>query len=278
MRILILLLISTICNAQVKTLKGVTIICKRDTSWIHSGDMDLGRVIVISEFPTDSVTNTGKRTSLIMDADSLPATIAPDIKPIPGVPRSTIERFECIPTRPIDTTKQKLIIMNDGRTIHDAPAPLVLVNGWPMYEGYYFLDTSKITRILVLTDSTATAKYGRAGSNGVVLIETTQSYFSKPIRKKNKETIYVHHVNIDAPPVKNTSVGYRTKVSAYGKNLFRITTSNDSVGHRILHSHWNGMAKYVIKRNRIGAVRKRIFYFKNNSWNDLCLFINSGLK
>ena len=88
-------------------------------------------------------------------------------------------------------------------------------------------------------------------------------------------------VKVNAPPVQKTLILDETWIVASGKSSFRIITSNDSVAHKFMAKFENsGMDRftYVKKNDRKGDYWERSFYFKNECWNIVTLFINNKLK
>lgn len=88
-------------------------------------------------------------------------------------------------------------------------------------------------------------------------------------------------VKVSAPPTEKVLVADETEVIASGKTEFRIITSNDSISHYLMRKFENnGMTKftYVQKSDRHGKYWERSFYFKNESWNAVVLFINNNFK
>jgi TonB-dependent SusC/RagA subfamily outer membrane receptor len=57
--------------------------------------------------------------------------------------------------------------------------PLVLVNGFQTEINYLILDKAKIKSMDVLKDTAATNRYGRRGSNGVIIIKTEPVNFMR---------------------------------------------------------------------------------------------------
>ena len=88
-------------------------------------------------------------------------------------------------------------------------------------------------------------------------------------------------VRITQPPTEKILVADETEVVASGKTGFRIITSNDTIAHKLMSKfETNGMTKftYVQKSDRHGKYWERSFYFKNDSWNAVALFISNGFK
>ena len=79
------------------------------------------------------------------------------------------------------------------------------------------------------------------------------------------------------PPLEKTLVADETWIVMSGKTSFRVITSNDTIAHRIMKRMENRMTKftYVQKRDRMGNYWERSFYFKNDEWNYVVLFINN---
>jgi len=86
---------------------------------------------------------------------------------------------------------------------------------------------------------------------------------------------------INYPPVNKVLVAKETWIIASGKTSFRIITSDDSVAHKLVRKfEGNGMTKasYIQKEDRLGYYWERSFYFKNDSWNMVTLFINNKFR
>lgn len=88
-------------------------------------------------------------------------------------------------------------------------------------------------------------------------------------------------IRITAPPTEKVLVADETQIVASGKTGFRIITSNDSISHWLMRKfETDGMTKftYVQKKDRHGSYWERSFYFKNESWNSVILFINNRFR
>jgi hypothetical protein len=86
---------------------------------------------------------------------------------------------------------------------------------------------------------------------------------------------------LNAPPPQKELVADETWIVASGKSSFRVICSNDSISHWIRRKFENnGITKftYVLKKDRKGQYWERSFYFKNEEWNMVVLFINNRFK
>lgn len=65
-----------------------------------------------------------------------------------------------------------------------------------------------------------------------------------------------------------------------GATGFRIVSSNDTISKRMITKFSMVMTKmtHVAKRDRHGPYWERSFYFKNDEYNIVVLFINNGFK
>lgn len=94
-------------------------------------------------------------------------------------------------------------------------------------------------------------------------------------------SVVAYTQKIDSPPVSKVLVADETWIIASGKTSFRIITSNDTISHRLMAKFENnGMDRftYVKKSDRHGVYWERSFYFKNECWSMVTLFINNTLR
>jgi hypothetical protein len=86
---------------------------------------------------------------------------------------------------------------------------------------------------------------------------------------------------VSSPPSQKELVADETWIVASGKSGFRLISSNDSISHWIRRKfEGDGITKftYVLKKDRHGQYWERSFYFKNEDWNKVVLFINNRFK
>jgi hypothetical protein len=88
-------------------------------------------------------------------------------------------------------------------------------------------------------------------------------------------------VKITSPPDKKVEICKQTEVVASGEKKFRIFTSNDSVAYWIRskfeHTVITRMT-YDKKKDRSGPYWERSFYFNNEDWNDVVVYLNSKIS
>jgi hypothetical protein len=83
---------------------------------------------------------------------------------------------------------------------------------------------------------------------------------------------------LNSPPTERVLVADETEIIASGKSGFRIICSNDSISAKLIRIFQNnGITKLTrtLKKDRRGSYWERSFYFKNESWNNVCVFINN---
>ena len=84
---------------------------------------------------------------------------------------------------------------------------------------------------------------------------------------------------ISGPPTEKTLIADETWIVASGKSAFRVITSNDTIAYKVRSKFEQSgditRFTYVQKTDRLGKYWERSFYFKNEKWNDIVLFINS---
>ena len=88
-------------------------------------------------------------------------------------------------------------------------------------------------------------------------------------------------VKITAPPEKKVEIGRQTEVVASGEKRFRIITSNDSVAYWIRSKFEHELITrmtYDRKKDRNGTYWERSFYFNNEDWDTIVLYLNSKLS
>jgi TonB-dependent SusC/RagA subfamily outer membrane receptor len=76
-------------------------------------------------------------------------------------------------------TKDQVEIFKSETVRPDITKALILINGEVYRKGLGSIDPNEIQTISILKDASATAVYGEAGKNGVILITTKSANFEK---------------------------------------------------------------------------------------------------
>lgn len=87
------------------------------------------------------------------------------------------------------------------------------------------------------------------------------------------------NAQVTNPPSEKTLIANETWIVASGKSAFRVITSNDTIAYKIRSKFEESgditRFTYVQKSDRKGRYWERSFYFKNEMWNSIVLFINN---
>lgn len=87
-------------------------------------------------------------------------------------------------------------------------------------------------------------------------------------------------VKITAPPDKKVEICKNTEVVASGEKRFRIITSNDSVAYWIRSKFEYDLITRITmdrKKDRHGMFWERSFYFDNEDWSVVVMYLNSKI-
>lgn len=130
------------------------------------------------------------------------------------------------------------VIIRGTATIQSAGTPLFFVDGLSYSGDILKLDTSKISSILILKGEEATALYGSAAANGVILITTKANAISNVM------------ISADNSPLPGTSIRRNFKDDAFwqprlrtnteGKTSFRVTFPDDITNWRTFYIAMEG--------------------------------------
>jgi hypothetical protein len=88
-------------------------------------------------------------------------------------------------------------------------------------------------------------------------------------------------VKLTSPPDKRVEIAKQTEIMASGEKKFRIITSNDSVAYWVRSKfEYDKITRmtYDRKKDRSGPYWERSFYFNNEDWNDVVVYLNSKLS
>lgn len=93
-------------------------------------------------------------------------------------------------------------------------------------------------------------------------------------------TLCMAQIKISSPPSEKQLVANETWIVASGRGSFRVITSNDSIAHAFMGRVEQQMSKftYIQKKDRHGYYWERCFYFKNEYWDSVVLFINNKFR
>lgn len=88
-------------------------------------------------------------------------------------------------------------------------------------------------------------------------------------------------VSVTNPPSEKVLIADETWIVASGKSGFRLIISNDFIAKQVLTKfEGKGITKftYTQKKDRNGYYWERSYYFKNESWNLVTLFVKNGFR
>lgn len=88
-------------------------------------------------------------------------------------------------------------------------------------------------------------------------------------------------VKVEVPPAEKVTIAERTTIVASGKNAFRVITSDDSIAHKMTKRFEKNECYRIVydrKDDRYGSYWERSFYFKNENWNAVIIFVNNRFK